>query len=768
MNDNINNINKKTRHIFIRGNMQETTATAQAMNVLKDIQGAVFTKAEPEVKLAHIMQILAQSFKADATACYVSVDDNYLELLSQYGLEGYPHKGNIRYGEGFIGEIAASQRSLFRTGIADKTFKMSKAFKAALGAPLLRWNRTFGTIIIIHKDEHLYTQTDVETLETVALFLTSVLSSDEMLEYKKKLVKSRGLKVKDHLKGVILNKGYGIGHAVVHQRRQALTKIFAENKQAELDRLEDAKERMNKSLDEKFNATRLGIGEHTDILETYRMFAKDKGWYQKISTHIENGLTAEAAVERAYEDTWNRLSASSDIYLKERLHDLRDVADRLRTFLSGEDNKSEEPQRYDDIIIVAQTMGPADLMDYDYKKIRGLIIEEGTPTMHVAIVAKALNIPVIAKIRGIFKDVKEGELLGLDGQEGFVYIDPPEDIIQKFKSRQKNMSLLLEQLKALKKYPNKTLDGTRINLNINVGLDFDFDYLDSTKCDGIGLYRTEIPFMSSESMPDVEKQIGFYKKLMDKAGNKRVVFRSLDVGSDKRLPYWSDMKEDNPAIGWRSIRITLDRRAILRKQMKAFLRAAAGKELNVMFPMIASLEEFLDAKETLMLELEKEKKKGENVPSKVRVGLMIEVPSIIFQLDDVLQYADFISVGTNDLAQFIFACDRGNPRITDRYDVLSAPFLRVMKTIVEKADAAKVECSVCGEMASNPVEAMVLIGLGFRKLSVSGSAYGPVKSMIRSLRVQDIAEYVKTLLKSPKKSLRPQLIAYAHDHGIAI
>lgn len=747
--------------------MQETAAT-QAMSVLKNIQGVVFKNGEPEAKLSEIMHILAQSFDADAAACYVSVDDNYLELLSQYGLDNYPHKGNIRYGEGFIGEIAASQRSLFRTGVSDKKFKIAKEFKAALGAPLLRWNRTFGAIIIIHKQEHQYSQTEVEKLETVALFLTSVLSSDEMLEYKKKLVKSRGLKVKDRLKGVVLNKGYGIGHALVHQRRKALTKIFAEDKAAELKRLEDAKERMIKSLDEKFNATRLGIGEHTDILETYRMFAKDKGWYQKISAHIDSGLTAEAAVERAYEDTWNRLSGSSDMYLKERLHDLRDVADRLRTFLSGEEGQIGAHQQYDDIIIVAQTMGPADLMDYDYKKIRGLIIEEGTPTMHVAIVAKALNIPVIAKIRGIFKDVKEGELLGLDGQEGFVYISPAEDIVQKFKSRQKNMSLLLEQLEKLKKYPNKTLDGTKINLSINVGLDFDFDYLDSTKCDGIGLYRTEIPFMSSESMPDVEKQIGFYKKLMDRAGKKRVIFRSLDVGSDKLLPYWNDMKEDNPAIGWRSIRITLDRRAILRKQMRAFLKAAAGKELNVMFPMIASLEEFLDAKETLMLELEKEKKKGQTVPSKIRVGLMIEVPSIIFQLEDVLKYADFISVGTNDLAQFVFACDRGNSRITDRYDVLSAPFLRVMKEIIEKADKAGVDCSVCGEMASNPVEAMVLIGLGFRKLSVSGSSYGNIKNMIRSLRVQDIAEYVQTLLKSPKRTLRPQLIAYAHDHGIAI
>ena len=462
------------------------------------------------------------------------------------------------------------------------------------------------------------------------------------------------------------------------------------------------------------------------------MFARDKGWYRKISDNIAGGLTADAAVERAYEDMWNRLSGSSDIYLKERLHDLRDVADRLRMFLSGNEKKLNQINNEQDIIIVAQTMGPADLMDYDYKKIRGLILEEGTPTMHVAIVAKALNIPVVAKINGIFKDVKDGELLGINGEEGFVYINPSDDIVQKFKSKQKNMTLLLEQLKQLRRFSSKTLDGIRISLNINVGLDFDFDYIDSTKCDGIGLYRTEIPFMSSETMPDVAQQVNFYQKLMSKAGNKKVIFRSLDVGSDKLLPYWGDMKENNPAIGWRSIRITLDRRAILRQQLKSFLKVTAGKELNIMFPMISSLEEFLDAKETLMIEVDKERKKGEAMPSKINVGLMIEVPSVVFQLDDVLKYADFISIGTNDLAQFMFACDRGNPRITDRYDVLSAPFLRALKQIIDKADAAGVPCSVCGEMAGTPIEAMVLIGLGFRKLSMAGSAFGNVKKMVRT------------------------------------
>ena len=358
--------------------------------------------------------------------------------------------------------------------------------------------------------------------------------------------------------------------------------------------------------------------------------------------------------------------------------------------------------------------------------------------------------------------------MALDGNEGFVYVNPSPQVEADFRKRIAEREELQKKLAALRSLPAKTLNGVDVGLYVNVGLPMDFDYIETTNCDGVGLYRTEIPFMTSDAMPDVEKQVSYYKNLMDRCGDKKVIFRSLDVGSDKLLPYWAYAGEANPAIGWRSIRITLDRRAILRKQIRAFLLSAAGKELNVMFPMISDLAEFEDAKQTLMIELEKDKSHGFPVPKKVNVGLMVEVPSVIFQLDDILQRADFVSVGTNDLAQFIFACDRGNPKLSERYDVLSAPFLNVMKTIVDKADAAGVYCSVCGEMASNPIEALALIGLGYRNLSSNGASFGRIKSMVRSVNTEEIADYMRLLLKSTKNTLRPQLIAYAYDHGIEI
>ena len=753
----------------------QSPAIKQAFGLLKQLRQIMEGQGSVPDKLNSILEAVTAKMQADAATCYVTADDCYLELFAAYGFEhSEPHRMRLRYNEGMVGEVAESKRSLvidniwvYPKFVSKPELLEEKDFKSFIGVPILRWNRTIGVLALYNASEVSRSDLDVELLETMAMVLAEVLTSDEVAEYKKSLIKARGLTPKDRIKGLSLNKGFGIGVAVVHRRRQSVTNIFAEDKEKELRRLEIAHHQMNDDLDAKFNSTKLGLGEHVDILDAYRMFAKDKGWYAKIADNIKGGLTAEAAVERAYEDMWNRLSQSTDNYMKERLHDLRDVADRLQSYLSGDYNRAVEVKAKD-IVIVAKTMGPAELMDYDYTRIRGLILEDGTPTMHVAIVAKALGIPVLAKIKGVFGEIQSGQTIAIDGNDGFAYINPSLQVEADFRKKIAEKEELRKKLASLRGLPARTLDGVDIGLYVNVGLPMDFDYIETTNCDGVGLYRTEIPFMASETMPDVERQVSYYKELMDRCGDKKVIFRSLDVGSDKLLPYWAYAGEANPAIGWRSIRITLDRRAILRKQIKAFLLSAAGKELNVMFPMISDLAEFEDAKETLMIELEKEKSRGVAVPKKVNVGLMVEVPSVIFQLDDILAKADFVSVGTNDLAQFIFACDRGNPKLSERYDVLSAPFLNVMKTIIDKANAAGVYCSVCGEMASNPIEALALIGLGYRNLSSSGSSFGKVKGMIRSVNTEEISDYLQLLLKSTRNTLRPQLIAYAYDHGIEI
>ena len=726
-----------------------------ALSAIKRIHNEM--NAENSVgKLESVIKIIAEETKAKSADIYIKADNVALEHITSYPENNAQKAGRV--GEGVIGKAASDNRTSF--------VKTKEVFKIAI--PLKRWSKAIGVLQVIYQIPHDYVEKEVESLETICMFLSEFVSSEEISHYIKKIIKSRGIVSKDKMKGTIINSGYGLGNVVVHRRRKAVTEVFSKDKDKEIENLAKARQKMNEDLDEKFNQESLNKGEHLEILDAYRMIANDKGWYNRITNHINSGLTAEAAVEQAYAEMWNRLSGAADSYLKERLHDLRDIADRLRLYLSGEDCNIGANNNYEDIIIVATSMGPADLMDYDYKKIRGLIIEECTPTMHVSIVAKALSVPIISGIEGLFKDVKDGALMGIDGSDGSVYVNPPKNIIDKIKTKVEEKKKELAQIQKLKNLKSRTKDMERVNLYVNIGMDFDIDYIKSTNCDGVGLYRTEIPFMSSEKMPDLNQQVECYKKLYDAAGDKKIIFRSLDVGSDKLLPYWNSITEDNPAIGWRSIRITLDRRTILRKQMRAFIRAASGKDLYVMFPMISNLDEFLEARETFMFAYEREKRQGYEMPKKVHLGLMIEVPSVVFQLREIFKYCDFVSVGTNDLCQFFFACDRGNPRLNGRYDVLSAPFLNLMRKIIKEANNASVMCSVCGEMASSPLDAMALIGLGFRNLSVSGSSYGKVKAMIRSLSVADIEDYLNNILSSSRKTLRPQLKAYATDHAIEI
>lgn len=733
--------------------MSETNQNI-ALAVIKRIHNELESQKNIE-KLNSIIQIIIEEAKAVSAYIFVKADDVSLECIAGSMDKGVPEP--VHVGEGVVGKTGADNHTSF--------VKTKNAFEIAI--PLRRWNKPIGVLLVSFAKPHEYNEEEIDALETICLFLSELTSSEEMSQYIRKEIKSRGIVSRDRLKGTIINTGYGLGNVVVHHRRKAVTEVFAKDKDKELENLAAARQKMNEDLEAKFKQEELQNSEHVEILDAYRMIANDKGWYNRIINHINSGLTAEAAVEQAYSEMWNRLSGATDTYLKERLHDLRDIADRLRLYLSGEDCNNAKSE-YTDIVIVASSMGPADLMDYDYKKIRALIIEECTPTMHVAIVAKALNVPVIAKIDGLFKEVKEGVLMAVDGKEGFVYLNPPKEIINKITAKIEEKRKEQEQIQKLKNLKSKTKDNERINLYINIGMDFDLEYIKSTNCDGVGLYRTEIPFMSASKMPDINEQVECYKRLFQAADGKKVVFRSLDVGSDKLLPYWNSIDEENPAIGWRSIRITLDRRAILRKQMRAFIRAASGKELNVMFPMISNLDEFLEARETFMYAYEREKKEGCTLPSKVHLGLMIEVPSVVFQLREILKYCDFISVGTNDLYQFFFACDRGNSRLNGRYDVLSAPFLNLMKKIIKEADAANVLCSVCGEMASNPIDAMALIGLGYRNLSVSSASYGKVKAMIRSLTAKGVEDYIENILSSSRRTLRPQLKAYAFDHAIEI
>jgi phosphotransferase system enzyme I (PtsP) len=485
---------------------------------------------------------------------------------------------------------------------------------------------------------------------------------------------------------------------------------------------------------------------------------------------VMTGLTAEAAVERVQSDTRAKMLRQTDPYLRERLHDLDDLANRLLRTLMGKANGVAREELPENAILIARSMGPAALLDYDRANLRGLVLEEGGPTSHIAIVARALGIPAVGEIVNATALVQAGDAVIVDGQAGEVQIRPQPDVENAYKDKARLRARKQEQYRKLKSMPAVTKDGVPILLQINAGLLVDMPNIEATAASGIGLFRTELQFMVAEHMPTTSEQQALYNAVLDQAQGRPVTFRTLDIGGDKVLPYMERVEEENPALGWRAIRIGLDKPRLLRAQLRALLRAGAGRDMKIMLPMIATVDEFQRARMIVRREQAMLAKQGHAPPLSLQLGVMVEVPSLLFELAEIAREADFLSIGTNDLMQFLFAADRENKRVADRFDPLSVSALRALRSIVEAASEAKCPVTVCGEMGGKPLETMALIGLGYRAFSMSAASIGPVKAMLRALDVERLRERLDWMLASPDgvASLRPQLAALAAEFKVPV
>jgi phosphotransferase system enzyme I (PtsP) len=563
-----------------------------------------------------------------------------------------------------------------------------------------------------------------------------------------------------------------------------ITNFIADDLPKELKRLRAAVEAMRSDLDVLLERGELPDGgEHREVLEAYRMFADDRGWLHRLEEAVRTGLTAEAAVERVQSDTRARMLRISDPYLRDRLHDLDDLANRLMHQLLGQDYAPARDRLPENAVLVARSMGPAALLEYDRRRLRGLILEEGGPNSHVAIVARALGIAAVGEIANATGICDPGDALIVDGTTGDVHVRPTPDMEAAYAERVRLRARRQSQYLALRDKPCVTKCGEPITLMINAGLAVDLPHIEETGAAGVGLFRTELQFMVAATFPRAAEQFSLYRAVLDAAGERPVTFRTLDIGGDKILPYMRSVVEENPALGWRAIRLGLDRPALLRSQIRALLRAAAGRGLKIMFPMIAAVAEFDEAKALVERELTHLRRHGHRLPERVDVGSMVEVPSLLYQLDELVEVpsllyqldelldrADFLSVGSNDLVQFFYAADRGNARVADRFDPISVPVLRALKEISVKGLAYNKPVAVCGELASRPIGALALVAIGYRSFSLSPSAVGPVKAMLLDLDIPKIAALVEPLLESPagSVSVRDQLKEFAAVQGLAL
>ena len=758
--------------------MTDVTHWVGSRQLLRRLRDAMARGGSTQDRLDRISHIIARGMVAEVCSVYVMRPTATLVLCSTEGLrKDAVFRTRLAVNEGLVGTIAGHARPLALSDaqthpqFAYRPETGEEIYHSFLGVPVLRSGRVLGVLTVQNQTQRSYTEEEIETLETVAMVVAELIAGGELQIPTDQAEPATTEPLR--LEGARLNGGLARGLAVLHERGAPISQTIAEDPDSELQRLAEAISGMHLALDGM--VARLAgdvqsepADESLDILRAFRMIADDHGWIRRIREAVEGGLTAEAAVAKVQNDTRARMSQVSDPYIRDRLLDLDDLAYRLMQHLTHHP-KTEDAEMAlpDDVVLIARSMGPVELLDYDRNRLRALILDEGTAASHVAIVARALDIPVIGNVRGVIGKVEPNDPIFVDGDHGVAYVRPGEDFQKRFEESLEFRQKQQAEYAAARDLPAVTRDGQAITLLINAGLLIDLDHLPESGAEGVGLYRTEIPFMIHSQFPRLAKQTALYRDIYAKAGDRPVVFRTLDIGGDKLLPYFRAPDDQNPAMGWRALRIALDRPAILRLQIRALLRASGGRDLRLMFPLVAEVAEFDGARELLDREVERATARGDALPSDIRVGAMLEVPSLYFQLPQLLERVDFLSVGSNDLVQFLFACDRGNPRVSDRYDVLSPPVLRFLRDVADRCREANVPVSLCGEMAGQPLEAMALIGLGFRILSMPCGAVGAIRHMVQNLDTRTLETRIAPLLESADHSLRDTLRGFADEQNIA-
>lgn len=747
--------------------------------LLRHLREAMAEPFGPQERLDRIVQQIADTMGAQVCSVYVLRADGVLELFATYGLNAAAvHTSQLKIGEGLVGHIAAAGRPMnLSEAQSHPLFAYlpetgEEVYQSFLGVPMKRAGRSLGVLVVQTKEINHFADEETEALETAAMVLSDLVVSGDLKELAKKGTELDQMRPITFT-GSKLSPGIGWGKVVLHEPRVVVENLFGDDETHELGRLASAIQSLRASVDEMLERN-LGskamseVGDHMDVLESYRMFAHDRGWVRRIEAAIRDGLTAEAATEKVSQDNRARLLQSPDPYLRERLHDFDDLARRLMKQLMG---KAAVPaSKNDNFVLVARTMSAAELLDYDNRKLRGLLLEEATSTSHVVIVARALGIAVVGQVSGFVARAETNDVLIVDGDEGSVHLRPVDDVLESYAERIEFRVKREARFDALKDEPSVSRDGVEVDLLLNAGLTMDLPQLEHTGAKGIGLFRTELQFMISSTLPRLGEQTKFYKSVIEAADGKPVTFRTLDVGGDKVLPYLQTVHEDNPALGWRAIRLSIDRPALLKMQLRALLKASIGHKLKIKIPMVTMVSEIHQVRAILDREMEAQARFGHSLPDEVLLGTMIEVPQLLWQLDELMNCVDFVSVGTNDLFQFMAASDRTNSYLANRFDPLSRPFLRALREIVRAAERNNTPLQLCGELAGDPLSALALIGLGYRAISMPPASIGPVKEMIRSIDVGHAGAVVNAAVdeSAATRSLKEVLRDYADQFGVPV
>lgn len=735
--------------------------------MLKRLRAVMAEDTGGQTRLDQITHLIAEEVHIEVCSIYLFRDPDTLELCATEGLNpDAVHVTRIRLGEGLVGRVAHTGQ-VINTDDAPHTpgFRLmpgigEEAFASFLGVPIQRLGEKLGVLVVQSRKSRSFSEEEIYAVEVVAMVLA------EMAELGAFIGEGAAMAARHKqamlFRGTTAQEGTARGHVWLHEPRVLVTNLIGEDPVHELERLNEAVEELRVGVDKMLSSARFGDKEQLEVLEAYRMFANSKGWMRRMKEDIDRGLSAEAAVEKEQSTARARLSQVADAYLRDRLHDLDDLSNRLLRILTGQSSgtNAEMPS---DPILIARNIGPAELLDYG-RILKGIVLEEGAVGSHATIVARALAIPLVIRAKNITTDAMNGDPILVDGDQGIAHLRPDDNIYAAFRDKMAMQAKAQERYASIRDKPATTLCGRTLSLQMNAGLMADLPSLESSGAEGVGLFRTELQFLVRTKMPKRGELSELYSRVIDAAKGRQVIFRTLDIGSDKVLPYMKPTDEPNPAMGWRAIRVGLDKPGVMRMQLQALIRGAKGRPLSIMFPFIAEREEFDAGRAELDKALAREEILGHPLPETLKLGAMLETPSLAFAPDQFYRDVDFLSIGGNDLKQFFFAADRENERVRRRYDTLNVSYLTFLQGITERCIAASnTPLSFCGEDAGRPVEAACLAAIGLRTLSMRPASIGPVKSILRRIHLDELRSVIDAAGQRGDQSARPAVMDYLRE-----
>ncbi|MCT8161335.1 phosphoenolpyruvate--protein phosphotransferase [Pseudoruegeria sp. SHC-113] len=748
--------------------MSESTES-ESRKLLGRLRDALAEDSAGQARLDRITHLIADSMQTEVCSVYLFRDAETLELCATEGLNAEAvHKTRMRLGEGLVGRVGKFSRVVNTANApAEPGFRFmpetgEEIYSSFLGVPIQRVGEKLGVLVVQSKQARQYSEDEVYALEVVAMVLAEMAELGAFVGEGEALSRLHTHPVM--LKGTVGQEGTAEGRVYLHEPRVVVTNPIADDPHAELRRLNEAVEQLRVSVDELLSNAGTGDKEQLQVLETYRMFANSRGWRRRMEEDIARGLSAEAAVEKEQSAARARLEQSPDAYLRDRLHDLDDLSNRLLRILTGQgkDTGAEIP---DNPVLVARNIGPAELLDYG-RKLKGIVLEEGSVGSHAAIVARALAIPLVIHAERITTDALNGDHILVDGERGVVHLRPEDSVTSAFRDKIAMQTQAQERYSSIRDLPATSKCGTTVQLMMNAGLMADLPSLVGSGAEGVGLFRTELQFLIRNSMPRRAELAAIYARVMEAAQGKRVVFRTLDIGSDKVLPYMKPQDEPNPALGWRAIRVGLDKPGVMRMQLQALIRAANGRPLSIMFPFVAQFDEYREARAFVEGELHREARLGHPLPEKIEIGAMLETPSLAYAPRQFFEMTDFISIGGNDLKQFFFAADRENERVRRRYDTLNVSYLSFIEQIVNRCNETGTPVSFCGEDAGKPVEAVCFAAMGLRQLSMRPASIGPVKNLLRRVDLAEAKAVIDEARTSGVQSVRKSVLEWLQTQDV--